>query len=177
MEKKVKVTKDGPYIVYGELPLSREIAIPDKEGTPEIWKQSKKISTERVYHLCRCGSSTNKPFCDGSHHEAHFNGTETADNKKFLEKAETINGPELVLKDVPEFCVGAKFCDRLSGVWDLTRRSDDPKCKKAATQEACNCPSGRLVVCDKKTGKAIELDFKPSISITEDKESGISGPI
>lgn len=177
MEKKVKVTKDGPYIVCGEFPLLRELIVCDDEGTPEKWEKGEKIKTDKEYELCRCGGSSKKPFCDGTHHRIKFKGEETADNKKFSEKAEIINGPELVLKDASEFCVGAGFCHGLSGVWDLTKRSDDSKCKKAAINEACNCPSGRLVAYDKKTGKAIEPNFKQSVSLIGKKNSNLSGPI
>jgi hypothetical protein len=55
----IEVTKDGPYAVLGvELP-----GIAFAQGAPR----------ER-YTLCRCGASKNKPFCDGSHHEAGFKG-------------------------------------------------------------------------------------------------------
>jgi CDGSH-type Zn-finger protein len=43
--------------------------------------------------------------------------------------------------------------------------------------QAGNCPSGRLVVYDKKTGKPIEPRFVPSISLTEDPQKRVSGPI
>ena len=51
--------------------------------------------------------------------------------------------------------------------WNLTEKSDDSKSKEIAIQEACDCPSGRLVALDKNTKKAIEPIFEPSISLTE----------
>ena len=46
-----------------------------------------------------------------------------------------------------------------------------------AIEEACNCPSGRLVEFDKKTGKAIEKEFTKSLSLVEDPQKKVSGPI
>ena len=45
-----------------------------------------------------------------------------------------------------------------------------------AIQEACDCPSGRLVAWD-QDGKAIEPVFEPSIGLVEDTEAGKMGPI
>ena len=56
-------------------------------------------------------------------------------------------------------------------------KSDNPKAREIAIEEACNCPSGRLTAVDKKTGKAIEPKFPPSISIVEDVPAGVSGPL
>jgi CDGSH-type Zn-finger protein len=56
----VEVTKDGPYIVKG---VERMV---DAEGNA--------IPIQPVMALCRCGTSKNKPFCDGAHKEIDFKG-------------------------------------------------------------------------------------------------------
>jgi hypothetical protein len=55
--------------------------------------------------------------------------------------------------------------------------SDDPEAKKIAIEEAGDCPSGRLVAWDKKTGKEIEPEFGQSIGVVEDKQAGTIGPL
>jgi CDGSH-type Zn-finger protein len=58
---KIKVSKDGPYLVRGDVELE------DAEGkTIPI--------TSQPCALCRCGQSANKPFCDGSHVAMGFKG-------------------------------------------------------------------------------------------------------
>lgn len=54
----VKVFPDGPYEVKGDFTF--------------IEKDGKEISNNGTIHLCRCGASKNKPFCDGSHHTVNF---------------------------------------------------------------------------------------------------------
>lgn len=173
---KIKVEKDGPYIVDGNLPLQDEKIVSDPEGYPLKWKAEKKYEVGEHYHLCRCGHSKNKPFCDGSHKTSGVDCTETADNIPFDEQADVYEGEALKLKDAGSFCAGAKFCDRASGVWDSTENSADPDAKKIAIEEACNCPSGRLVEIDKKTGQAIEPKLEKSISVTRD-ENNQAGPL
>jgi len=176
-DEKIKITKDGPYLVFGNLPIDKQIIGIGKDGEPEKWVKGKNIRSKEQCALCRCGQSKDKPFCDGTHAKIRFDGTETASKKPYDKQAETIDGPALKLKDVPDMCASARFCHRGGGTWELTNRSDDPKCRKLAIEEACSCPSGRLVACDKKTGREIEQKTKKSISLVEDPQNKVSGPI
>lgn len=63
-EKEAKVeitpTKNGPLMIVGDF------EIVDSEGNS--------IATSKKTFLCRCGTSANKPFCDGSHKRVDFVG-------------------------------------------------------------------------------------------------------
>jgi CDGSH-type Zn-finger protein len=175
---KIEIAKNGPYKVSGKIPLAKELIVADNEGNSVEWGKGQKYPDKENYSLCRCGQTKTPPFCDGSHIACHFDGTETASKKSYAKSAELISGPELVLSDVPELCVRARFCHNKDGnVWNLTKNSDYPKAKKIAIEQACNCPAGRLVQCDNKTGKTIEPEFKPSISLVEDPSKEVSGPV
>jgi len=174
---KIVVTRNGPYLVCGSLPLAEEVTVSDGEGYPVRWSKGHRYADQERYALCRCGQSKNRPYCDGTHAKIGFDDTETASRKKYLEQAEKTSGPALALTDAQELCAAARFCDRAGGVWKLTRESANVKSKETAIQEACNCPSGRLVVWDKKTGKPIEPQLEPSISLVEDPKAKVSGPI
>lgn len=174
---KVTVTKNGPYLVSGNLPLKKEIIVSDENGDSVAWREGEKYPDQEQYALCRCGKSGNSPFCDGTHDKIRFNGAETAVATPYLEQAGVVEGPELVLTDAQKLCAVGRFCHPGGGTWELTQRSDDPEAKKQAIQEACDCPSGRLVIWDRKTGQVIEPDFEPSVSLIEDPPKKASGPI
>lgn len=175
--KKIKILKNGPYEVEAGVPLEKEFAVGDENGDPKEWKKGQKIGVKGKYFLCRCGLSRNKPFCDGTHVKSGFDGAETADKTEFDKQAETIEGPGIDLKDARSFCARARFCHRCGGTWNLTEESGDPEKKNIAVQQACDCPSGRLVAVDKETGEEIEPDCECSISVTEDMPAGVSGPL
>ena len=61
----IRSLKNGPYLVEGEVDLF------DPEGN--------KVSVDRAtIALCRCGASSNKPFCDGTHSKIGFQAAEAA---------------------------------------------------------------------------------------------------
>jgi CDGSH-type Zn-finger protein len=175
--RQVVVSKDGPYLVTGRLPLAKEIILTDKDGIPVKYGKGESYPLKETYALCRCGESKNKPYCDGTHAKIRFDGTETASRKSYLDQADQITGPNLILTDAVDLCAIARFCDRRDGVWELTQNSNDSESQKLAIEEACNCPAGRLVAWNKKSEKPIESKLKPSISLIEDPEENVSGPV
>ena len=57
-EVTVEVRPNGPYIVSGVIELR------DADGNV--------VATQARTVLCRCGASTKKPFCDGTHSKIGF---------------------------------------------------------------------------------------------------------
>ncbi|HUH79524.1 MAG TPA: CDGSH iron-sulfur domain-containing protein [Methanoregula sp.] len=174
---KIIVSRNGPYLVSGGIPLATGVIAPDEEGYSHHWRKGPVYPLRESYALCRCGRSVSGPFCDGYHEKAGFDGTEVADRTPYAAKAGKIEGPDLTLTDYTDLCASARFCDRAGGIWDLTRHSDDPAAKSIAITEAGNCPSGRLVVWNKETGLPIEPEFKRSIVLVEYSSKDRHGPV
>lgn len=63
MSVTIKIRDNGPYVVEGDFTLV------DANGN-EV------PLTKRA--LCRCGGSTMKPFCDGTHSKIGFQGANAA---------------------------------------------------------------------------------------------------
>jgi CDGSH-type Zn-finger protein len=63
-EVTIEIIRNGPLIVNGPVELK------DADG--------KSYPAKERMALCRCGGSTTKPFCDGTHSTIGFQGAETA---------------------------------------------------------------------------------------------------
>lgn len=59
-ETKVDVLENGPLLVYGTLKV--------------VYKDGKEETKNKTTAFCRCGSSANKPYCDGTHNKQGFVG-------------------------------------------------------------------------------------------------------
>ncbi|MBV8491407.1 MAG: CDGSH iron-sulfur domain-containing protein [Candidatus Eremiobacteraeota bacterium] len=66
----IKVRENGPYRVSGSFTIT------DADGNRYDFEGE-------VVALCRCGGSSTKPFCDGTHNDNGFCATERA-----IERAE-----------------------------------------------------------------------------------------
>ena len=60
MNTNCEVIENGPLLVHGSI----EVKLPD--GSVE--------QKERSTAFCRCGASSNKPYCDGTHNKTGFEG-------------------------------------------------------------------------------------------------------
>jgi CDGSH-type Zn-finger protein len=174
---RITVTQDGPYLVSGNVPLIRAEIETNAAGESVGWREIERIATPFRYQLCRCGASGAKPFCDGAHEQAGFNGTETASNDEYFSASADIDGPGVKLHDMRALCAEARFCDRAGGLWNLVNSCDDQSTRELAKEEAMLCPSGRYVFCDEETGQAHEPDLEASIVLVEDPSMGVSGPL
>lgn len=178
LEKKIIVSKNGPYLVSGGIPISMQTITPNKEGFSWDWTEGRTFDAQSSeYALCRCGQSKNKPFCDGTHEKIGFEGKETATRKPYVRQAKKYDGPTMVLSDAENLCAFARFCDPEGQIWNLIEQTDNPAVRGLVIREANHCPAGRLVVHDKKTGKEIEHKLTPSIGVVEDPALGCSGPL
>ena len=174
---RITVSNNGPYLVSGGVPLLEKIINYDSKWDTCQWQEGKTYPRQETYALCRCGESHNKPFCDGTHLKVNFDGSETASHTLYRDEAVAIEGPGLTLSDAKILCASARFCHRAGGIWNIMRTSNKPGDKKIAIEEAADCPSGRLVVYDKETGKPIEPSLEPSIVSIEDPYIKTSGPL
>ena len=175
-EKKIRILKDGPYLVSGNVPLDLEKMVPDQEGNPYKFEKAKTYEAGETYALCRCGHTKGRPFCDGTHKDIGFTA-QTGKHKCYNDEAEVFRGGTIELLDQEELCIGARFCDRLGRTWNLAVASSNehPEYEKAATEEACLCPAGRLTV--RKDGKEIEFAYPQEIALLEDEYHSLKGPI
>ncbi|WP_114240585.1 CDGSH iron-sulfur domain-containing protein [Dyella sp. C9] len=173
----VTVSKNGPYLVVGDIALAKQTVVADAEGGSENWKEGPAIDHPATYALCRCGASKTKPFCDGSHQKVGFDGTETASRQPYLHQAQAMNGPLHALTDVESLCAFARFCDPNGQVWNQVAETDDPQVRKAFLRQVNQCPSGRLVAWDRTTGEQVENALPVSIGLVEDPVEECSGPL
>ena len=173
----IVVSTDGPYLVSGGVPLSEQWIVTNSQGESLEYRAGEAFPTEPEYALCRCGQSSSKPFCDGTHGEVGFKGTETASRRPYLDQAETVTGPTMLLTDAKSLCAFARFCDPKGRVWNLVMRSDDPEARRLTEYESGHCPAGRLIAWDRETGKSVEPEYEPSLGLIEDTARVVSGPI
>jgi CDGSH-type Zn-finger protein len=178
-EKQISVTvsKDGPYIVSGDAPLSEQVIVANADGESLQWREGDSYAAPEKYALCRCGQSHRAPFCDGTHAKIGFDGSETAARTPYSAQATVFDGPALALLDAKRLCADGRFCDPNGSVWNQVARTDDPQIRAIFLHQVHHCPAGRLVAFDKAAGTTIEQSLPVSIGLIEDPVEHCSGPI
>ena len=163
----IRVSLDGPYIASNisqftnwlgeDLPLASQI------------------------ELCRCGQSSTKPFCDGTHTRAGFSGAK--DPKRIVDKRDRYDGQLIQILDNRGICAHSGFCtDRLASVFHV---GEEPFITPSGgrldeiVQAVRACPSGALsYAIDGLEARAqVDQTRLPTIEVSKDGPYRITGGI
>lgn len=170
---------DGPYRVEGEPPpLLRTAMVETEHGEPVAWDEGPEFGTHAGMELCRCGGSSRKPFCDGTHERNGFDGSEVAERTPSANRRESFEGDGVVMTDDRSFCTRAGFCgDRFTNVWAMIDGTSDPQVRERLMGMIERCPSGRLAYSVPPAGADAEPSFEPSIGVEPDGPLWVRGGI
>ncbi len=173
---RIRVSRNGPYVVEGAVPLTRRSVVRSELGEPMTVRTDGAVAAEPPYRLCRCGASRHKPFCDGSHARVGFDGTETAPREPSAARRRRVEGEGIVVTDDPTLCTKAGFCgNRVETIWQLLERSADTRARFEVIQRAERCPSGRLAY--ELADGPVEPELPRAVAVTRDGPYGVTGGI
>jgi len=178
---KIVIRKNGPYIVHGDVPLVRKAQVVSEHGEPLTWKKEGAIETDEPYALCRCGQSSNEPFCDGTHTRIGFDGTESADTRVTAERQVVYEGGTkiTVKRDYP-LCMGSGFCaNRITNVHKMVPHTDDTQVRAQVIAMIERCPSGSYTYSVEEGKGDVEPDLPRQVAVTTEitSDGPIAGPL
>lgn len=174
--KQITIRPNGPYLVTGAVPLRTKTPVMSEHGEPLAWKTGGHDETGDVYALCRCGASSKKPFCDGTHAKNDFDGSQTAASDAYEERRTSLGGEGIEIFDDRAICVHAGFCgNQVSNVWKMAGKTGDTQIRAQAMAMVERCPSGALTYA--VDGEPIEPDLPAEIAVIPDGPLWVSGGI
>jgi CDGSH-type Zn-finger protein len=177
-EPTIRVTRDGPYRVRGDVRLVRTAQVETEYGEPVAWAPDEPIDVDGPFTLCRCGGSSTKPFCDATHAREGFDGTETAPPTTYEERAHPYRGQGLTMSDDRTLCTHAGYCgDRFTNVWAMIAHEEDPEERERIRTMSRLCPSGRLVTRPDGAAEPDEPVFEPSVAVVRDGPLWVRGGV
>jgi CDGSH-type Zn-finger protein len=178
---RIIVQKNGPYRVYGSVPLVRKAQVVSEHGEPLTWKKGEAIEATGTYDLCRCGHSSEKPFCDMTHLDIEFDGTETADSRATAERQVIYaGGTKIVVKRDHSLCAESGFCgNRFTKVKKMVPETGDTQVRAQVMAMIERCPSGSFTYSLEEGEPDIEPDLPQQIAVTTEitSDGPIAGPL
>ena len=179
--QKIVVQFDGPYLVEGGIPLVRKVQVVSEHGEPLTWRKEEVIPTEGTYLLCRCGQSSELPFCSGMHNDIFFDGTETADSGVTAARQAVVpGGQRIVVKRDTSLCMESGFCgNRFKSLDAMLPETGESQVRAQVMAMIERCPSGSYTYAITEDGPEIEPDLPRQIAITTEitADGPIQGPL
>jgi CDGSH-type Zn-finger protein len=176
----IRAMPNGPFVVEASVPLSRRAIVKSEHGEPLTYTARQPIETEDVYALCRCGGSSNKPFCDGTHNRNGFDGTDgEAATTTYDERSTTLGGTRITIHDDRSICVHAGFCgNRVTNVWKMAGAVDDDTVLRAQAMAMIEkCPSGALTYRLEGEAADLEQTLPAGIAVLPDGPLAVTGQV
>lgn len=172
----IEVRPDGAYHVGGGVPLVRIHPVATEKGEPVAWEIDGPIDAPETYDLCRCGRCSNLPFANEGGC-ADFDSTETAPTDVYANRAKTLGGTAITIKDDRGICSHAGFCaNRITNVWKAAKLIDEDEDLRAqVTRMIEKCPSGALTY--EVDGRPVEPDLPVQIAVETDGPYRVTGGI
>ena len=160
----IECSRDGPYVV--------------KTLEQLVNSQGEEIPTKKIIALCRCGSSSNKPFCDGTHAKIGFSSKKLTDGS--WNKRENYVGGDITIHDNRGICAHIGFCtDNLPSVFRMKTEpwiDPDGADKNEIVEIVKKCPSGALSY-SLKDKEYRDQDRNPQILVSKDGPYFVTGGI
>ncbi len=160
---------DGPFLYENE-------AHPDRGSIYN--SRGEQISCGREARLCRCGQSSNKPFCDGTHEKVGFSSRKQSDPR--MDQRHSYEGKDITIHWNPSVCSHASFCWReLPSVFRLGKRPwivPDAASREEIMEVIGRCPSGALSYSVGGVEKA-DPDREPRITVMRNGPYCLTGGI
>jgi CDGSH-type Zn-finger protein len=183
---KIMIRKNGPYRVFGRVPLVAKTQIVSAQGEPLAWKKDGVIDTASHmvgwYTLCRCGKSSDKPFCDHTHQTLAWDGTEIADAQPTAVRRAAYPGDDavVVVRHDDSLCADSGFCStRLAHISKLVKSAGQAGMAAQIIAMVEHCPSGSLTYAPKAGMAEVEPDLPQQIAVTAEitSDGPIAGPL
>jgi CDGSH-type Zn-finger protein/truncated hemoglobin YjbI len=163
----IRAAHNGPYLVTNATRIVDWLGVP-LVPLPQL-------------ALCRCGASTLKPLCDGTHLDIGF--TDEKDPKRTPDRRDTHVGQQVTIFDNRGTCAHSGFCsDRIRTAF---RPDQEPFVAPsggrmdALISAVRACPSGALsfAIGGQEVREQVDQDREPTIEVSKDGPYRITGGI
>lgn len=172
----IKIIPNGPYVVAGGVPLRPKEPVVSEHDEPLTWRSGPAAETGGQYLLCRCGQSSNKPYCDSTHAKIEWDGSESATDVPYEERRTSLGGHGIEVFDDRSTCAHAGFCGtKARNIWNMADDTGDTDVRARAMAMVERCPSGALTY--EVDGEPIEPDLPRQISPTRNGPLWVTGGI